>query len=505
MTKSDKTVLDNLYRQITEISLLHSCAAVLEWDERTYMPAGGGQHRAEQKALLSGMVHEKFTTTAIGELLSKAEDLTAAESPDSPDRVNLRELRRQYDKLIKVPKSLVEELEKTTTLAEQAWVEARRKADTSGFLPWLDKVINLKRQYAEAVGYKAEPYDALLDDYEPGETAANLKKVLESLRPPLVELIRAIADSGRKPKAEVLQRQFPVDKQEIIGKMAAAAIGFDMDCGRLDVTTHPFCIGIGPGDTRITTRYNERHFAQSFFGILHETGHGLYDQGLDKKYFGLPMGESVSLGIHESQSRMWENIVGRSRYFWEYFYPWAQKLFYESLKDVSLDDFYFAINEVRPSFIRVEADEATYNLHILLRFEIEHAIFSGELKTTDIPSVWNDKFEKYLGIKPPDDSQGCLQDVHWGAGLIGYFPTYTLGNLYAAQFFARAKKEMPDLEKQFASGQFSGLLNWLREKIHRQGQKYRAAELVKVVTGEPLNSRYLLDYLRAKYAPLYGI
>jgi len=505
MAETDKELLKELYRRITEISLLHSCAAVLEWDERTYMPPGGGNHRAEQKALLSGMVHEKFTAPQIGDLLKKAEDSLSGAAADSPDRVNIRELRRQYDKLVKVPKSLVEELEKTTTLAEQAWVEARRKSDTAPFLPWLEKIINLKRRYAEAIGYKTEPYDALLDDYEPGETAANLKQVLENLRLPLVEMIRAIADSDRKPKSEILQRNFPLDKQEIIGRLAASAIGFDMDSGRLDVTTHPFCIGIGPGDTRITTRYNANHFGQAFFGILHETGHALYDQGLDKSYFGLPMGESVSLGIHESQSRLWENVVGRSLAFWQYFYPWVQKLFYDSLKDVSLEEFYFAINEVRPSFIRVEADEATYNLHILVRFEIEHAIFSGDLKTADIPAVWNDKFKKYLGVEPPDDRQGCLQDVHWGAGLIGYFPTYTLGNLYSAQFFAAAKKELTDLEKQFASGQFSDLLNWLREKIHRHGQRYRAAELVVKVTGEPLNSRYLLEYLRGKYAPLYGI
>jgi carboxypeptidase Taq len=285
----------------------------------------------------------------------------------------------------------------------------------------------------------------------------------------------------------------------------AAAIGFDFEAGRLDVTTHPFCSGIGPGDTRLTTRYNPHDFGDSFFSVLHETGHGLYDQGLDPTHYGTPMGSFVSLGIHESQSRLWENFVGRSRPFWERFFPEAQRVFPGALGGVGLEAFYFAINDVRPSFIRTEADEATYNLHILLRFELEQALIGGDLRVGDLPGAWNEDFKRFLGLTPPDDARGCLQDIHWSGGGIGYFPTYTLGNLYAAQFFAHARKDLGDLHGQFQRNEFRPLKEWLNAKIHRHGQRYRAAELVRVVTGEPLNHRYLLDHLRSKFGPLYGI
>lgn len=497
--------LEELYGIIKKAAILSSCAGVLEWDERTYMPNKGAAHRGDQKALLSGMIHELFTSPRVGELISNAEAAGITNDITSTDAVNIRELRRQYDKNVKIPKSLVEELARVTTLAESAWIEARKKRDAREFLPWLEKVIELKRQQAKAVGYKNEPYDALLDDYEPGETAQNIRKVFEGLKPQLVELVGAIAKSKRKPNVEILEREYPIEKQAILGKIASATIGFDLEGGRIDITTHPFCSGLGPGDTRITTRYNLNHLGQAFFGIMHETGHALYDQGLETRHYGLPMGDAISLGIHESQSRMWENLVGRSRSFWVYFFPMVQKMFWESLGDVNLDEFYFAINDVRPSFIRVEADEVTYNLHILLRFEIEHAIFSGELKTVDIPGVWNEKFKSYFGITPPDDAQGCIQDVHWSSGLIGYFPTYTLGNLYASQFFAKAKKDIGNLDEQFERGQFGQLLGWLRKHIHCHGQRYRAEELVKRVTGESLNPSYLIKHLKEKYTPLYGI
>lgn len=505
MTEKTKKYLNELTHIVKEISLLGSCGALLAWDERVYMPKKGTGNRAEQSALLAGMSHEKFISPRIGELLSEIESSGELDDPLSPDAVNIRELRRDYDKSIKIPKSLVEEISKTTTLAEHAWIEARKKSDFNMFSSWLAKVTDLKRKQAEAIGYKTEPYDALLDDYEPGETAENLKKMFEGLRPDLVELVGVIANSDKKPDMSIIERDYPVDKQIIFNKAAAAAIGYDFNSGRLDVTTHPFCITIGPGDVRITTRFNPKHIGQALFGVLHESGHGLYNQGLDPKYTGLPMGSSISLGIHESQSRMWENMVGRSKSFWEHFFPRAKQIYWEALNDVKPDDFYFAINSVKPSFIRVEADEATYNLHIMLRFEIEHAMFSGELKTDDIPGIWNERFEKYFGIKPSNDAQGCLQDIHWGAGLMGYFPTYTLGNLYAAQFFAKAKEEIGDLDAQFARGSFEGLLNWLRENIHKHGQRYRANDLVKHITGKPLSHKYFIDYLKDKYKPLYGI
>jgi carboxypeptidase Taq len=296
-----------------------------------------------------------------------------------------------------------------------------------------------------------------------------------------------------------------VDRQEAFGRAAAAAIGFDFEGGRLDVTTHPFCSGIGPGDTRLTTRYNPRDLGDALFSILHEAGHGIYDQGLDPAHFGTPMGQAVSLGIHESQSRMWENFVGRSRAFWEHFFPQARQAFPEALGGVSLDGFYLAINDVRPSFIRVDADEATYNLHIMLRFELEQALIAGKLQALDVPAAWNETFKRYLGLDVPDDARGCLQDTHWSGGAIGYFPTYTLGNLYAAQFFAQALADLRDLDAQFRRGDFAPLKEWLNAKIHRRGKRYRAAELVVAVTGKPLSHQPLMDYLKNKYAPLYGI
>jgi len=318
-------------------------------------------------------------------------------------------------------------------------------------------------------------------------------------------LVRAIQSSGRRPNTELLERDYPVDRQEAFAKSAASALGFDFDRGRIDVTAHPFCSDIGPGDVRITTRYDRNQLAEALFGTLHEAGHGMYEQGLDPDHFGTPMGTSVSLGIHESQSRMWENFVGRSRAFWAHFLPDAQQTFPEALSGVGLDELWFAVNAVQPSFIRVEADEVTYNLHIMLRFEIEQALITGDLPPGDVPEVWNSRTQEYLGLTPPDDARGCLQDIHWSGGLIGYFPTYALGNLYAAQFYAQAREELGDLDGQFAQGDFAPLRSWLEARIYRQGQRLQAGELVESVTGEPLSHRPLMDHLWSKYGPLYGI
>jgi carboxypeptidase Taq len=301
------------------------------------------------------------------------------------------------------------------------------------------------------------------------------------------------------------QLNYPKAAQEALAREAAAAIGFDFNAGRLDVSLHPFCSGLGPGDTRMTTRYDERYFVDAFFGVLHETGHALYNQGLPADHFGTPRGEDVSLGIHESQSRMWENLVGRSRSFWQYFLPKARASFPEALAGVSDDDWYFAVNDVRPSLIRTEADEATYNLHVLLRFEIERALLRKELSPADLPGAWNEKMRQYFGLTPPDDARGCLQDIHWSGGAVGYFPTYTLGNLYAAQFFEKAREDLGDLDAQFARGDFAPLLGWLRKNIHSQGKRYTPPKLVQKVTGKPLSAEPLLRHLRRKAAELYGV
>jgi len=502
---SPQEAYDELMKRIREIAMLESCAAVLYWDERTQMPREGGEHRAAQVSLLAGMEHEKFTEPFIGELLEQIEGTDLVKDAESVEAVNVRELRRTYDKETKLPKELVEEISRVTTLAQGEWVTARKKSDFKHFLPWLEKVLELETRKAEAYGYKGEPYNALLDNYEPSATVDEIAKVFEELRVDLVELVGKINDAPNKPDHTIVERIYPVEKQQLFGEMVAQAMGFSFSAGRLDITTHPFATGIGPGDTRITTRYNAHRLNDALFGIMHEAGHGLYEMGIDKlKHFGTPMGESISLGIHESQSRMWENQVGRSKAFWTYFFPQAKRIFRDALDGVTLDQFYAAVNYVTPSYIRVEADEATYNLHILLRFELERAMLTGDLKPADLAGEWNSRFKKYFGIDVDKDSNGVLQDVHWSAGLIGYFPTYTLGNLYSAQFFAQAQQDIPDLKAQFESGNYSGLLNWLRENIHHHGQRYRAKDLVQRVTGKPLSHKPLVDYMNKKYGEIYG-
>jgi carboxypeptidase Taq len=494
-----------LLQRVREGAVLESCASVLSWDQQTYMPRHGSAHRAEQMALLARLGHEMLTAPRIGELLANVENSPLSGNPSSETAANIREMRRQYDRAVKLPGELVEELARVTSRAQQIWQEARKANDFPAFRPWLEKIVELERQKAQAIGYRTVPYDALLDEYEPGATTAEITRLFAELRDDLVPLVSAIIASGRRPRRDLLEREYPVAEQERFGKEAASAIGFDFEAGRLDVTTHPFCSGIGPGDCRITTRYNSRHFNEALFGILHEAGHGIYEQGLPAEHFGTPLGTFASLGIHESQSRLWENQVGRGRPFWEHFFPRAQKTFPEALGDVSLDDFLFAVNDVRPSFIRVEADEATYNMHVILRFELEQALISGDLKAADVPAAWNEKFQSSFGLTPPTDAQGCLQDIHWSMGGLGYFPTYTLGNLYAAQFMEQARADLGDLDADFRAGNFARLKGWLNEKVHRPGRRYPAGELCRRVTGRPLSHKPLLTYLRNKYAPLYHL
>ncbi len=496
---------EELIKRLREVALLGSVEGVLGWEERTYMPRGGSQLRADQLGLLSGMVHEKFTDPRIGDLLSELEESDYMKDAESVEAVNIRETRHDYDKYTKLPKDLVEEITKTTTLAQGEWVTARAKKDFKLFQPWLEKVLALTIQKAEAYGYEGEPYNALMDDYEKGMTVEEVSATFKSLREDLVVLLAKVKDAPNQPDKGIVEQVFKTDMQKVFGESVAQAMGFSFETGRLDVTTHPFCSGMGPGDTRITTRYNPHRLNDALFGIMHEAGHGLYEMGLDKeKHFGTPMGESVSLGIHESQSRMWENQVGRSKAFWKYFFPQAQRIFKPSLDGVSLDAFYGAINHVGPSFIRVEADEATYNLHILLRYELERAMVKGDLKPADVPGEWDSRFKSYFGIEVDNIANGCLQDVHWSAGLMGYFPTYTLGNLHSAQFFAQAKKEIPDLEAQFERGDLLPLREWLREKIHLQGCRYRANQLQEKISGSPLTHKPLMDYMNKKYGEIYG-
>jgi carboxypeptidase Taq len=491
---------------LREAELLGTCGSVLGWDEQTYMPKGGAEHRANQLSLLAGLTHDRKVAPRIGELLSELEQSKQLGDPDGDLAANVLEARRSYDRATKLPRRLVEEISHTTTLSQQAWIKAREDSEFPVFRPWLEKMVGLKREEAQAIGYgDGIPYDALLDEYEPGMKSAEVAAVFGPLREELVRLVAKIQASPKKAPVEILERFYPVTAQQVFAEGASKRIGFDFLRGRIDRSAHPFCSGFGPGDCRLTTRYHDHHFPSAFFGVLHESGHGIYEQGLLAENFGLPIGQAASLGIHESQSRMWENFVGRSRSFWQYFFHYAQQAFPQTLGDAALDDFYFAVNDVRPSFIRVEADEATYGLHIMLRFELEQKLIAGDLAPAEVPGAWNELFTKSFQLTPPNDAQGCLQDIHWSGGLLGYFPTYALGNLYAAQFFEAAQKDLGNLAEQFAQGEFAALKQWLNERIHRHGRRWPARRLVEVVTGKPLSHVPFIQHLAAKYAELYDL
>jgi len=487
--------------KVREIGQLEAIEQLLEWDQETNMPERGLAARAEHMALAARMKHERRTSPELGELLSALDG-----SADDPVvATNVRETRRVYERAVKVPGDLVAKIASVSSMARAEWVGARKASDFKRFAPYLKELLDLKRQLADAVGFAGERYDALLDEYEPGARTSDLAQVFAELREPLAAFIREISSAAHHPDEAIVHRSFPRAAQEAFARKLAAAIGFDFQAGRLDVSAHPFCTGIAPGDVRMTTRYHETHFNSAIFGVLHETGHGLYEQGLDEGQRYTPMGQAVSLGIHESQSLMWENIVGRSRAFWEYFYPECRATFSKALKGVSLDAWVGAINVVKPSMIRVEADEATYNLHIILRFELERALLDGNLAVNDVPEAWNAKMEELLGIRPAGDAEGCLQDIHWSLGIFGYFPTYALGKLYGAQFWEAARRDIPDVEDRFRCGDFRVLLDWLRGNIHRRGKRYRPDELVRAVTGEPLSIRPFMNYLHEKFAPIYGV
>ena len=484
---------------------LSTTQALLEWDQQTLMPPGGGEYRAEQVSFLAGLVHQRNTDPLVGQWLSELVDSELSRDRTSAAGASVFHWNRQYQKQTRLPQSLVEELARACSLGQLAWIEARRDNSFKKFQPHLTRIFELKRQQADAIGFEDCRYDALLDDYEPLAKTREVTEVLNLLRKDLVPLVQQLTASKKKPATEFLRRRFPSDRQELLGKATAAAIGFDFSCGRLDTTKHPFCTEVGPNDCRITTRYDELFFPSAFFGVLHEAGHGLYEQGLPNEEYGLASGDYCSLGIHESQSRMWENLVGRSRGFWQHFFPIVQAASPETLGDVGLDQFYAAINQVCPSLIRVEADEATYNMHIIIRFELEQAVLDDRLQVADLPAAWNEAYERDIGIRPPKDSDGVLQDIHWSAGLIGYFPTYSLGNIFASQLFEQAGKDLGDLPTAFARGDFQPLRDWLRQKIHNLGNRYSSRDLMTRITGQPIDSRPLITHLRSKLFPIYGI
>lgn len=481
-----------------ELTLLGDTAALLGWDQETMMPVKGVEYRAKQMAYLSGKSHDLWTRAEVGDYIAECEDDNRSHAENEDRCANVRDWRFDYDRATALPRDLVVEFQETSALGKATWAEAREKSDFSIFAPHLQKLVELSKRKAECFGYDECAYDALLDGYERGARASELSKVFAALRPELVALGKDIIGRGPRVEVDVLAGDYPLKKQQAFNREVAQQLGFDFDAGRIDTAVHPFCSGVGPRDTRLTTRYDVQDFTSSLFGVLHEAGHGLYDQGLPVEKHHLPVGRAISLGIHESQSRLWENHVGRSREFWQYWLPKAAQYF-PHLASVSLDDMVLAVNQSAPSFVRVEADEVTYDLHIMLRFEVEQAIFSGELAVADIPAVWNERMQEMFGLQVPDDAQGCLQDIHWSMGMFGYFPTYSLGNLNASQLMVAAKKGCSGMGEEIAKGDYSGLLNWMREKIHLKGSRFLPGELIERVTGEATNSAAHLKHLRGRY------
>lgn len=494
-----------LKARLTDIAHLHRAAAVLEWDMQTYMPPGGAPARADQMALLSKVAHEQFVSPETGQLLEKAEAEAQGMASDSDEARLVRNVRRQYDREVKIPVELATEFARHTALSQEIWTRARASNDFASFAPSLEKTLDLVRKMVECLGYTDDPYDPLLDAYEPYMKTAQVAAIFADLKPRLVALARAIAESPRAKEEVALEGLFPIEAQNALTKRLVQAIGYDMQRGRQDQAAHPFCTTFSTGDVRITTRFSDSAPTMALYASLHEAGHAMYEQGIPQAYDNTPLGGGVSSGVHESQSRLWENLVGRSRPFCAYVLPLLKEMFPDALTDCDVERFYRAVNRVRPSFIRVEADEVTYNLHILLRFELERDLLADRLKVRDLPEAWNAKMREYLGITPPNDTLGVLQDIHWSAGMIGYFPTYTLGNLIAAQLWHTIRQAIPDLDAQIARGEFAPLLGWLREKIHRAGSKFTPDELIRKATGEPLSADHFTQYLQTKFGELYGL
>lgn len=487
-----------------ETSYLTSACAILGWDQNTGMPAAGGAFRAEQMSYFSSRIHERTTCAEYGELIESLAASELAKAPYSDEGATIRVLKREYDRERKIPAKLVAEMARVESLAQTVWAEARKANDFKAFSPHLSTIFRLKREVAEAIGYVHHPYDALLDRYEPEMTTPEANALLAGLRDALRPIVQAVTQSTSRAPVEILHRSFPVALQHQFGKHVAGLMGFSFAGGRLDTTEHPFCETVGPGDVRLTTRYYEHLFGSGLYSILHEAGHGMYEQGLRSAWFGLPPGSACSLGVHESQSRLWENLVGRSRAFWSWCFPLTRAVFPEPLAGVSVEEFYFAVNEAKPSLIRVEADEVTYNLHIIIRAELEQELLDGRLQVADLPSAWNERYQKYLGVAPSSDSEGVLQDVHWSAGLIGYFPTYSLGNIYASCLYRAADKTLGGLDTMLAGGEFGPLLAWLRKNVHERGQTRPAAMLIEEACGAKPTHEPLIEHLRSKYGGLYG-
>jgi len=490
---------------LAEVSDINRASAVLGWDQETYMPPGGVMARADQLSTLRRIAHTRFTAAETGRLLDEAATITAGMDPDSDDARLVKVTQRDYDLSCKLPAELVAEITRASSMARPAWVEARKTADFSLFAPHLETNIELNRRQADALGYAVHPYDALIDRSEPGMTAAQLRVLFEELKVAIVPLVRAVAAKGDAVDDSCLHGDFAEATQLDFGMDVVKQYGYDTSRGREDLTAHPFCTGFSPNDVRITTRVSRDFLSMALFGTMHESGHAMYEQGVDQAFDRTPLCRGASPGVHESQSRLWENLIGRSRPFWQGMYPKLQATFPAQLKGVDGEQFYRAVNKVMPSLIRVEADEVTYNLHILLRYELEMAMLEGTLKAREVPEAWNAKMQEYFGIQPPSVSDGALQDIHWSGFAFAGFAGYTLGNIIGAQLFTKIRSDLPDLDAQITAGEFGRLRGWLQTNLYRHGRKFTPNELLQRITGGPLSTEPWVAYVRAKFGDLYGL
>ncbi len=487
-----------------EIADLTAASALLDWDQQVNMASGAVEDRAQQQSTLARIIHIKSTAGELGKLLDDLEPVVKQLDPDSDEARLVKVARRDYTKLTKVPEEYVAEFARVAAVAQNIWEKAKKENNFGFFKPHLEKLVELRRQYSGFFAPYDHLYDPLLDDFEPGLKTKDVQAIFDALRPRQVALIKAIRDQPQM-ESSFLKLHYPEKGQWDFGVEVITCFGYDWNRGRQDKSVHPFTTGFGLNDVRITTRVSEDYLNPALFGSMHECGHALYEQGVDQKCARTPIGTGASMAVHESQSRLWENLIGRSLPFWVHFYPRLQEIFPSQLGNVDLDTFYKGINIVEPSLIRVEADEATYNLHIMLRLELEVALMEGSLAVADLPEVWNAKMKEYLGITPPTDSEGVLQDVHWSSGLFGYFPTYALGNIISTQIWTILRKDIPDLDAYIEKGDFQPMLSWLREKVHRYGAKYKPQELVQKVTGMKINPDAYISYLQDKFGSIYHI
>jgi carboxypeptidase Taq len=500
-----KTTLEQFKELDEKITHLATVSALVGWDQKVMAPKKGRMLFSKASSTLDTEIFKLMISKEMGDLLEELSSPNSHSQFDDVTIARIRERKLYYDKFKSIPSELYQEYATLTADANLIWEEARANNDFGHYLPYLERIVEMKKNFAELYGYTSHPYDALLDEFEPGLSVETLDPLFAELRKVSVDLLKKIQASPNKTPDEIFKQSFSVEKQKEFNQYMLPKIGFDMEAGRLDETVHPFAQSMNTGDVRITTRYLENNVLSAIFGTIHEAGHGIYDQNIDKSFEGTVLRNGTSFGIHESQSRFLENMVGRSKEFWKYFFPTLQSYFPEQLSQISVDDFYRAINTVTPSFIRVEADELTYNLHIMIRYEIEKGLISGEIQAADLPTIWNAKMKDYLGIVPSTDSEGVLQDVHWSFGGLGYFPSYTLGNLYAAQILNTIQQEIPDFYENLDKGNFQIIIKWLQEKIHQYGKLLSPNELIIKVTGEELNAKYLAEYLNNKYSEIYSL